>query len=105
MIVVAIIGLLAAIAIPNFVKARATAQATTCINTLKQMDNAVSQMALERHLRFGSAFNFPGDILPYLGSSNWPSCPAGGTYTDGAIGTAVPTCSLGATVIPPHILP
>jgi len=37
MIVVAIIGLLAAIAIPNFVKARATSQMNACINNLRQM--------------------------------------------------------------------
>jgi len=40
MIVVAIIGLLAAIAIPNFVKARATAQKNACIANLRQLDGA-----------------------------------------------------------------
>ena len=43
MIVVAIIGLLAAIAIPNFVKARSTAQANVCINNLRQIDGAIQQ--------------------------------------------------------------
>ena len=38
MIVVAIIGLLAAIAIPNFVKARANSQANACINNLRQIE-------------------------------------------------------------------
>ncbi len=47
MIVVAIIGLLAAIAIPNFVKARNTSQANACINNLRQIDSAVQQWALE----------------------------------------------------------
>ena len=47
MIVVAIIGLLAAIAIPNFVKARATSQANACINNLRQIDGAIQQWALE----------------------------------------------------------
>ena len=42
MIVVAIIGLLAAIAIPNFVKARATSQANACINNMRQIDGAAS---------------------------------------------------------------
>jgi len=42
MIVVAIIGLLAAIAIPNFVKARATSQANACINNMRQIDAAVN---------------------------------------------------------------
>ena len=47
MIVVAIIGLLAAIAIPNFVKARTTAQQKACINNLRQIDGAKEQWALE----------------------------------------------------------
>ncbi len=47
MIVVAIIGLLAAIAIPNFVKARATSQANACINNLRQIDGAINEWALE----------------------------------------------------------
>lgn len=103
MIVVAIIGLLAAIAIPGFLSARARSQATSCINTLRQMDEAVGQMALERGLSTGASFNFPKDILPYL--KQYPVCPAGGAYSDGAIGTAVPTCSLSGSVTPAHILP
>ena len=47
MIVVAIIGLLAAIAIPNFVKSRVTAQKNACISNLKRIDGAVQQWALE----------------------------------------------------------
>ena len=47
MIVVAIIGLLAAIAIPNFVKARTTSQKNACINNLRQYDAALQQYALE----------------------------------------------------------
>ena len=48
MIVVAIIGLLAAIAIPNFVKARSTSQMNACINNLRQIDGAKQQWALEK---------------------------------------------------------
>ncbi len=103
MIVVAIIGLLAAMALPSLVRARARSQATHCINTLKQLDNAVDEMALERGLPTGANFNFPNDLLPYLKS--YPVCPAGGTYADGAVGVAVPTCSLGNTVTPAHVLP
>src|SRR6266478_4702290 len=47
MIVVAIIGLLAAIAIPNFVRARSTSQKNACINNLRQIDGAKQQWALE----------------------------------------------------------
>ena len=108
MIVVAIIGLLAAIAIPNFVKARATSQANACINNLKQIDAAVSQMAIERGLQTGANFNFPNDILPYLKvtvNGTLPPCPAGGSYGSGSIGVSQPTCSLGSSVTPPHVLP
>ena len=105
MIVVAIIGLLAAIAIPNFVKARATSQANACINNLKQMESAINQMALEKGLRTGSSWNFPDDILPYFGHNTWPVCPAGGIYGASIIGGAAPQCSLGATVTPAHVLP
>jgi len=108
LIVVAIIGLLAAIAIPSFLKARATSQANICINNLRQIQGAVDQMAIERGLSTGATFNFPADIMPYLkpGKAGWlPECPAGGIYGDGAIGTANATCSLGTSVTPPHVLP
>ena len=46
MIVVAIIGLLAAIAIPSFIKARTTSQQNACINNLRQIDGAKEQWAM-----------------------------------------------------------
>ena len=108
MIVVAIIGLLAAIAIPNFVKARATAQANGCINNLRQIDAAASQFALETGLTTGSSINFPGDLTPYVKltpQNTIPACPANGTYTVGTVGaTPSVTCSLSSNVTPPHIL-
>src|SRR5258708_8204364 len=51
MIFVAIIGLLAAIAIPNFIRARTTAQKNACINNLRQIDGAIQQWALENKKR------------------------------------------------------
>lgn len=108
MIVVAIIGLLAAIAIPNFIRVRATSQANACINNLKQLDAAINQMAIERGLASGATYNFPSDILPYvkLNSANGlPPCPAGGTYGGSAIGSGSPTCSLGSSVTPAHSMP
>ena len=59
MIVVAIIGLLAAIAIPNFVKARATSQANACINNLRQIDAAAQQWALEKGKKTGTPSAIP----------------------------------------------
>ncbi|HEX9046277.1 MAG TPA: prepilin-type N-terminal cleavage/methylation domain-containing protein [Verrucomicrobiae bacterium] len=107
MIVVAIIGLLAAIAIPNFVKARATSQANACINNLRQIDAAANQFALEQHRTTGNTYSYPDDLTPYIklnSANSIPPCPAGGSYTAGTVGTA-PTCSLNNTVSPGHYLP
>ena len=94
MIVVAIIGLLAAIAIPNFVKARATSQANACINNLRQIDAAAQQFALENHKKTGDSINYPGDLTPYIklnANQSIPPCPAGGNYACATVGNA-PTC-------------
>ena len=107
MIVVAIIGLLAAIAIPNFVKARATSQANACINNLRQIDAAANQWALENKKKTGDTITFPSDLTPYIklnASSSIPGCPASGTYSDPTVG-ATPTCSLASSVTPAHQLP
>ena len=94
MIVVAIIGLLAAIAIPNFVKARTTAQKNACINNLRQIDGAKEQWALENKKKTGDAVQ-DSDITPYIKGLAMPTCPAGGTYTTGPVDTN-PSCSLSA---------
>lgn len=99
MIVVAIIGLLAAIAIPNFVKARQTAQANACINNMRQIESAKEQYALENGLTTGDAVT---DVQAgaYI-KGGYPTCPANGTYTIGAVGTDV-VCSEAAAG---HVLP
>jgi len=91
MIVVAIIGLLAAIAIPNFVKARQTAQKNACINNLKQIDGAKEQWALEKKKSAGSAA-VDAEINDYI-KGGAPKCPAGGSYTYNAVDTP-PACSI-----------
>jgi prepilin-type N-terminal cleavage/methylation domain-containing protein len=105
MIVVAIIGLLAAIAIPNFVRARATSQANACINNLRQIDAAVNEWALEQGKQTGASPVMSSDLTPYikLNSNNAiPQCPAQGTYTLGKVGDPVQiSCSL-STLNPPH---
>ena len=110
MIVVAIIGLLAAIAIPNFIKARATSQANACINNLRQIDGGEQQWALETHQVSSTA---PTDVatLVSLGyvrtpGGGTPSCPASGTYATSSALSSSPTvtCSLSSTVSPAHVL-
>ena len=63
MIVVTIIGLLAAIGIPNFIRARKTTQRNTCINSLRILYDAAQELRLELPLATVNAAN----IQPYLG--------------------------------------
>ena len=94
MIVVAIIALLAAIAIPNFVKARTASQRSACIANLKQIDGAKATWALEQK-KVNSDVPVDGDLF---GSTLYirekPGCPANGTYALLGVDTK-PTCSLG----------
>jgi len=107
MIVVAIIGLLAAIAIPNFIRARTTSQKNACINNLRQIDGAVQQYALENK-KAASDPVAEADVTPYL--KNSLACPAGGTdfatsYTVTDCQTQ-PTCHApGGTAANGHVLP
>ena len=107
MIVVAIIGLLAAIAIPNFVTARAVVQSKACINNLTKIDAAACQFAMEIGRKTGDPINYPDDLTPYIKlnrAGSIPGCPAGGSYTETTVGIP-PSCSLNGTVTPPHVLP
>lgn len=76
MIVVAIIGLLAAIAVPNFIKARENSQKNACIANLKQIDGATQTWALEQKVATGKAI----DGTALFGANNYiriePKCPA-----------------------------
>jgi len=105
MIVVAIIGLLAAIAIPNFVRARTTSQMNACINNLRQIDGAAQQYLLENKLA-PTAPVTATDVVPYLKQGTKTACPSGGngaTITSSYnISATTNTCSVIPTT---HILP
>lgn len=78
MIVVAIIGMLAAIAIPNYVNARQKAQRSACISNLQQIDGAKQRWALEAKAAPGATPTI-ANIQPYLGrgtAGTAPTCPA-----------------------------
>jgi prepilin-type N-terminal cleavage/methylation domain-containing protein len=90
MIVIAIIGLLAAVAIPNLVKSRATAQRNACIRNLKEIDGAKEQWALETKKSAGSA-TVDSSVNEYI-KAGAPSCPGGGTYTYNSLDRE-PTCT------------
>ena len=89
MIVVAIIGLLAAIAIPNFVQARRRAQTNSCIANLKQIQGAISLWALDNGETDSDAVTMANLVTTYIKST--PTCPLGGNYVLTTVG-ANPTC-------------
>ncbi len=67
MIVVAIISLLAAIAVPNFLRARKRSQATRVLEDLRVLDNALDQYAIETNKNSGSTVVF-ADLKNYIKS-------------------------------------
>ena len=84
MIAVATIGILAAIALPNFNNARLEARKSICINNMRQIDSAKEQWALENGK---STEDEPteAEVAAYIRSS-FPQCPSNGTYTIGDLG-------------------
>lgn len=96
MIVVAIIGILIAIAVPGFVQARTTSRARACQENLTKIDGAKEQWALETNA-LATAEPAWTDLAPADGTGYMkaqPACPGGGTYTIGAVNTD-PTCDAG----------
>ena len=96
MIVVLIIGMLAAIAIPSFVKARENSRKNACINNLRQIDSAKEQIAMDTGVDTEPS---NADIAEYIKGGVFPTCPANGNYTVGAVGTD-PTCDVDGHVLP-----
>lgn len=97
-IVVAIIGLLAAIAVPNYIKARTTSQTNACIENLKKLDGAKRTWALEKK-KVNSSTPGDGDLFgPTLYIRDKPECPASGTYTLNRMDTK-PDCNISGHTI------
>jgi type II secretory pathway pseudopilin PulG len=107
LMIVAIVGLLAAIAIPSFVRARETSQLHACIANMRQIDSAKQALALAINAENGTEMDATA-VNKYLKGSATPICPAGGTYTYNAVGRP-PGCSrhgvLGATASSGHSSP
>lgn len=106
LVIIGVIALLVAVAIPNFVGGGHTSPANACINNLRQIDAAENYFAVVNHLTNGATVDFPNDLTPYIKltkDGKIPGCPAGGVYHIGPVGTP-PTCSLGTTVTPAHVL-
>jgi prepilin-type N-terminal cleavage/methylation domain-containing protein len=108
MIVVAIIALLAAVAIPNILRARTTSQTKLCIDNLRMIDAAQQQWALESGA-LGTTVPLATNLQPYLGRGNGelPICPIdpsqsfGTSYTLNNCQTS-PTCQIDPVN---HVLP
>lgn len=98
MIVIAIIGLLAAIAVPNFIKARTKSQKTACIKNLQMIDGAKEVWALEakRHV---SDPVVSAEVNTYIKAGE-PICPAAGKYEYNDLSTP-PTCTVAGHTLSP----
>ena len=95
MIVVLIIGILLAIAVPNFIRARESSRAKSCQSNLKSINGAKEQWAMANKKTSADTPN-QDDLYgadKYVKTE--PACPAGGTYAINAVGTE-PSCSVGA---------
>ena len=94
MIVVAIIAILAAVAVPNFVKYRKSSQATACVSNLKQI-----QAAKEQWLMNNTTAPSMSDLTTGTDAllKSTPTCKAGGTYDVGDA-TTDPSCSIGSSL-------
>ena len=113
MIVVSVIGVLAAIGIPNYVHARQNAQTSACIENLYEIDGAKQQWALE-HAKASTDSPAATDIQPYIGrgtAGSLPVCPNDAqktfatSYTINAVSTP-PVCNiLGEAEGGDHVLP
>ena len=90
-------GLMAAIAIPSFVKARSESQLRACINNLRILDAAKEQAALEQNWANAQLVETGSEeeaaALMYIKGQALPTCPKSGSYTWGVIGVD-PTCTM-----------
>ena len=114
MIVVAIIGIIIAIAVPAFLRARENSRGQACQENLTKIDGAKEQYALEFRLSNGAAVNFQDLIAPpgtsgasvagYLKAT--PTCPSGGGYSVNKVGI-IPSCTIGTNNggYLPHVMP
>ncbi|MEN9576820.1 MAG: hypothetical protein RL514_4675 [Verrucomicrobiota bacterium] len=96
-----ILTLAVAVALPNFIKARATRAKAVCAANLKQIDGAVQQWALENKKVATDTYSLSDlAVLAYMKGSTLPVCPGGGRYLAGTV-SGFPRCSIGG---PGHTL-
>lgn len=89
MIVIAIIAVLMAVAIPNLIKARETSCQRACLSNLREISQAKEQYAMESQKKDGDVVGWTDLVPGYLKVR--PNCPLGPEYTLQAIGSC-PAC-------------
>lgn len=100
MIVVLIIGILAAAATASYAVARDRSRQNACISNLRQFDQAKEQYAMMYNKANGDVL-LMDDVFPLLLKGTPKNCPSGGTYDLQPVGTS-PTCTIGGAY--PHVL-
>lgn len=97
MIVVAIIGMLAALVIPSVLHARTVSQTSVCINSLRQMHAGKEVWALENNAGAGDAVD--ASYVNYIKDGENLECPANGAYSVNVVGID-PTCDVAGHILP-----
>ena len=97
MIVVAIIAILSAIAIPNFMAARSKSRANACKANMRQIDSGIEQYAMDSLKTNGDSCAMTYIVPTYIKKT--PSCQSGGTY-----GASAPWCVVSAGPVPNILL-
>jgi prepilin-type N-terminal cleavage/methylation domain-containing protein len=91
-LVVLIIGVLMAIAIPAFVSTRERSRTRACVSNMRHIQDAKERWAMEYKMT-GAATPSQSDLVPnYV--KTYPECPGGGDYTTGTVSESV-RCSVG----------
>ncbi|MBS1706174.1 MAG: prepilin-type N-terminal cleavage/methylation domain-containing protein [Armatimonadetes bacterium] len=93
MIVVLIIGIILAIAVPQWIGARTRAWKITCLQNLRKFDNAKDIYAVTSRRSNGDPVTEEDIFNEFIKDTALPTCPAGGTYTLNVIGTPA-ECSI-----------
>ena len=93
MIVVLIIAILLAIAIPNFLRARESSRAKSCQGNMRQIETAKEQWAMDTKAASTATPGEDGTALAPDYMKTWPTCPSSGNYTTGTM-LVRPICSI-----------
>jgi prepilin-type N-terminal cleavage/methylation domain-containing protein len=99
MIVVLIMGIILAIAVPGFIQARQSGRKSSCLASMKEIETAKEQWAMDNKKSSGDAVAFANLVGATLYLKNTPSCPASGTYSVNPVGT-LPSCTVSGHVLP-----